>query len=276
MQNIIFRSSTCLIVSFLVNSITPSFAVASMFSAEINDDASAGVACPGSPGSCSVQTQNTGLISDPSISLPPINASYSNGSFSGTASVSAASIQYGAMDASVSASVVSGLGGAVGQFVGEWNDTVTVTSSTLALGSPVSLLFSLSVDTASSCSGPTAGASVGATLNISTAQISSTSNCASLNQTKTLLYATSVGAHIAINDNLTLIASAGGVGGVGSATIDPSSAFAIASETPGAAFAAASGANYLPVPVPATMSLMLSGLGWLGVLKRRSRITKGV
>jgi hypothetical protein len=190
---------------------------------------------------------------------------------------SSGSITYGTISAAASASgnlavdfappsATDGVS-ASGFFSGTWQDSLLVTSNSLTAGTPVDLLFTLTLQASLNCTNTGAVFVIGSlTAGSSNTNLSSTTCNSVLNQTTELLVSTFVGQNIPIFSQLNMTAS--GVAfndGVGfSSLIDPpdSSVF-IASQTEGASFLSASGATYAqasPVPEPGTIALLGSGL----------------
>jgi hypothetical protein len=222
-------------------------------------------------GGCFISTCNTSqffLNSQSLISIPTQSGSGSfpenMGSFSGAAS---GTVDFGSLTGSVSGAA-TGAGNGAGTYQGDWQDTLTITSATLSVGTPVNLLFSLSVDTTMSCSG------VGSVV-LTDASMSSTQGgnidlqsgaCNSrFAQTGTAMVQTAVGASFLVEGQLVLEAENTLAG---TASVDPSSGFFIDSETAGASYTTASGASYLtpPVVAPEPSSLMMLGVGMLGLV----------
>ncbi len=171
-------------------------------------------------------------------------------------------VAFGALSGTVyGAGPGNGLG--AGQYTGNWDDILTVTSTTLEAGTPVNLLVALSVDTTTTCSGSgtvltTASFSGGgAGLSFQSAACNTT-----FNKSGTALISTAVGSSFEIEGELDLSAEA--VNLPGSASVDPSSGVFIDSETPGASYTTASGTNYetptQSVPEPSLALLLASGL----------------
>jgi len=165
-------------------------------------------------------------------------------------------------------------GGSTGQFVGTWQDAISVTSATLAAGTPVDLLFTLAVNGNLGCSGADGQVSSIAQFDAegSVIQASSATCNSTLQGTQTLTLATTVGADLAISGELSMSANSIFVNGENSsATVDPpSSQFFIDSETAGAGYIAASGTSYEtpqspPVGTPEPSSLTMLGVGLLGL-----------
>jgi hypothetical protein len=160
-----------------------------------------------------------------------------------------------------------------GFYAGFWEDNLTVTSTTLAPGTPVDLGFSLFIDTTTTCSGnglvqTIAGISVpGNNLSFQSSACNST-----FDKSGTLLLPTSVGASVFVEGQLELTATeAFG----GSASIDPSANFFIDSLTSGASYTTASGSTYFTptssVPEPGTFVLLTGGLIMFATALRRCR-----
>ena len=172
---------------------------------------------------------------------------------------------------------------AVTAFFGEWIDQITTTSTTLPLGSPMELAFTLSMTANEICSGPTASTTAIGTFYAASSPLiqlrdATCSAGAGTLETpsQTMMFATTVGANIGINGQLSLETDANTLnagGTVVSATIDPpGGSFFIDAVTPGTGYVSASGATYFSsVPEPGTLGLIGFGFGGLIVLCRRNR-----
>jgi hypothetical protein len=167
-------------------------------------------------------------------------------------------------------------------FDGVWQDSLTVTSLTLAAGTPVQLAFTLGVDATLNCGGPSAEASaLGAFQAGSNQIILSSTTCNSVFQkSDVMIVNTAVGSDLQVEGQLVLSANAEGYNQESSsAGVDPpSSNFFVDSLTPGASYITGSGNTYFSptsVPEPGTVTLLSSGLLALaGVTLFRNRIRR--
>jgi hypothetical protein len=170
----------------------------------------------------------------------------------------------------------------LGNFFGMWQDSLVVTSATLAAGTPVDLLFTLTVNGTLSCTGM--GSTVSDIISFSTGDNStsfSRQTCNSvLKGTQTFVEATTVGADLQIGGQLRAVATASGFNpdfSASTASVDPpSSVFFIDSLTPGATYTTGSGNTYFTpiVSAPEPSSVLLLGSGVLAlfcILKRKER-----
>jgi hypothetical protein len=212
-------------------------------------------------------TSNFFLTSQSLITIPsqtgevslPQNMISASGAASG-------SVDFGSLSGSVSGAATGG-GNGFGTYTGAWEDTLTITSNTLPVGTPVNLIFSLSVDTTMSCSG--VGSTVGTTASMSSTRggniaLESATCNSTLAKTGTALVQTSVGDSFFVEGELDLTAENTLAG---TASVDPSSGFFIDSETAGASYTTASGISYAtpPVGTPEPSSLLTLGVGLLGL-----------
>jgi hypothetical protein len=162
--------------------------------------------------------------------------------------------------------------GGSGEFIGTWQDSLLVTSTTLSQGTPVDLLLTMTLNGNLSCSGSGASAEAFANFSAGANAISYTNTaCNSLLQgTQTLNVATTVGADLQVQGELNIVAAATGVNDFPStAGVDPpSSAFFIDSLTPGASYTTGSGNTYFTptVTAPEPSSWLLLGTGLLALL----------
>jgi hypothetical protein len=214
--------------------------------------------------------------SGPVLNSPEIGIS--NGAGSASAS---GSVQFGSISGVVSATGNAGpiANGGFAVFDGIWDDTLTVTSSTLAAGTTVDLLFTMAYNFSTTCSGangsPFAEAefetgSQDVPLQFVTASTSDPSCNQKSAGTQTLNVVTFVGATTGVLGFSSLFAAAGeGSSGQADAPVD----FFIDSETAGASYTTASGTNYsTPIPtVPEPSTFGLFGLGLLGLIALRRK-----
>jgi hypothetical protein len=205
----------------------------------------------------------SGTSPGPVLSSPALSITNANGS----ASVSG-SAQFGSITGDISA---TGSGGAISNageasFEGDWSDTLTVTSSTLALNTPVTLLFTMSFNSSTVCAGLNTSPQVTAEFEAGSQNVTATStNCnATFQGTRQLDLNTFVGASTAIFGSLNLDAVAGQGASV---QVDPPINFFVDSETAGASYTTASGVTYFSPTssVPEPSSLMMLGVGLLGL-----------
>src|SRR5271155_1685855 len=144
----------------------------------------------------------------PSVSNPTISIANSNGSASASGSV-----QFGSITGDVSATASGGAINDAGEatFEGDWTDTLTVTSSTLALSTPVELLFTMSFDFSTVCSGANTSPQETAEFEAGEQNVVATSGACNttFQGTKQLVLDTFVGANTTIFGSLNLDAVAG-------------------------------------------------------------------
>lgn len=220
-----------------------------------------------------------------------VTGGYSGAGYSGSASGSTTgSVAFGSISGSASATAESSttIPRAVfpiageGEFSGSWGDTLDITSSTLPVGTPVDLLFTLNYAASLECSGTAhVNVAIGFTASAGGAAIQADDDtCNSiLNGTQNIIVATEVGTDLNIAGTLSLVAQALAVTNDGESTagVDPpSAAFFIDSETPGATYTAASGYTYFSptastVPEPSSIVMLLLGLFAVAVAAARPK-----
>jgi hypothetical protein len=235
-------------------------------------DGSAQLSGSASGGGCAGSVCNSSqffLASQNPIAIPVQSGSASQPGVSANGSASG-SVAYGSLDGIVLGSG-SGEGGAngFGQYTGDWQDTLTIVSSTLPLDTPVDLLFTLSVDATMNCSGvgsyvdtsASFASSNGGTISFESGTCNST-----LAKTGTAVIQTFVGNSLVVEGELDL--SAENIF-AGSASVDPTAAFFINSATPGASYLTASGASYetQPTKAPESPSVGFLVVGLLALVR---------
>jgi hypothetical protein len=236
------------------------------------------------PGSQHQTGQFSGAVAS-GVTVGPFSpdVSYTNGVVTGEGTAQVFGyVQFGLIAGFVSASG-TGTAGGEGQasWQGIWQDTLTITSTTLAAGSPVDLQFSLFVGPGTvSCSGTNSVANAEGTFSagvgnpIGITLLDETCNTGfKLSQTMTL--ATTVGAQIPVEGQELLNADAASLDiTTSTASVDPSDSFFIDSLTPGASYTTASGATYFTPPItpaPEPSSLLLFGTGLLTLIGARRK-----
>jgi hypothetical protein len=150
-------------------------------------------------------------------------------------------------------------------FTGVWQDTLTVTSSTLTAGTPVDLLFTMSFKFSTVCTGSNTSpsATVEFIAGSQNAIASSTACNATFAGTSPLDFKTVVGANTAVEGFMHSVSGAGS-----SVQVDPPANFSIDSGTLGATYTTASGFTYFTpsTSVPEPSSLILFGSGMLTLM----------
>lgn len=205
------------------------------------------------------------------LTLSPITLNSFSGSSSGASASVSGSVNFGSITGEAMASATSGGSAATAQFQGAWQDSLLVTSNTLAPGTPVSLLFTIILNGSLSCTGPLAGGAVGAEFSTSNGYDVKTPaiKCnTSLPASETLLVQTLVGQDIGLEGQLFEEADARDLTSPSTATADPpTTQFFIDSQTTGASYTTGSGNTYFTPatsPVPEVPSIVLLATGLFG------------
>ena len=166
----------------------------------------------------------------------------------GAATVSG-TVTYGQIDASASVSSPNGGDYATAGFGGIWQDSLTVTSATLAAGTPVEVQGTLTYDFGSSCAGPYIDqVQEIVAFNLGAPQISaSEATCGTpLIGMQTVDVATYVGATLQLDGQVYVFAA---VSQNSSAVVDPPTGFFVDPLTPGVSYVTGSGVSYLTPPL---------------------------
>ena len=221
-------------------------------------------------------TQDTGQVQTQSNSAGPLSAGSGGTLYSFSASANVLT-EIGAVhgSAAFSASSNGPAGGANASAQGQWSDTITITSNTLASGTPVTFLATISLHRTISGTPP---ASVSAFVN-GPFGLTLTDTLASPNaaQSVSTIVNTTIGSVMSATSTLSLSAGAGAIAPFslsGSVLAENTALFSFKPITPGASYTTASGVTFVPEPASAWLMLcgiVLTGLSRVRVLRSRSR-----
>ncbi|MBX9652162.1 hypothetical protein K2Y11_00940 [bacterium] len=215
---------------------------------------------------------DTGVVQAASNSANPPSATSSGTFYSFSASADNFT-EVGKIHGSVLASASSSgpAGGANADVQGFWTDTVTITSSTLANGTPVSFLATIVLH--STITGSQPGTHAYAYLN-GPFGLNVTNDVSSPHYelTASTVVSTTVGSTLNLSSSLTLHADAGGIAPFNlsaSVLAENTAYFKFDAITPGASYSAASGAVYVPEASSSVMMLSALVFASLGMRIRR-------
>jgi len=223
-------------------------------------------------------TQDTGQVSVLTNSAGPFDIT-SQGSFYSFEAAAQAVTELGVQHAFAEAFATSTgpAGGANASAQSQWSDTITITSPTLAPGTLVSFLATITLDRIiTGTSGPGVHGSAEVTGPFGMDLLDSLSSPNSTHSVSKIV-TTTIGSVLTATSTLTLEADAGGIapflGLSASVHAEHTSTFHLDPITPGASYSTASGAAFLSTPEPASMFGALSGLALIATIAaRRARV----
>ncbi len=231
-------------------------------------------ACVSDPTERCIMPQVDGTVQAP-IHVPQQTASLSTGYFGGQTGYGTAygyigfgEIQGYSYSQATGDYLIGGDSEGIGHFEGVWRDTLTVTSSSLPIGTPVSLLLTMSLDATLAASQRGGDFDAAATFELGNSHLSIVANHAgTFHQVQTLVFSTRVGA---------VLSPVGELQALGGETDSPGTSeyklvdashtalFYIDVLTPGATYTTASGYTYFS-STPEAPTLVLLGSGLIGV-----------